>query len=257
MFEQLQSLNLRYLWSTRRYLVLSVGLFTLTALMAIFALYRQIQTNFDVYGNLKKGRAQIQKLEKKNAQLSQLESSELLQASDQINLSLPSQKPVTPLLLGLNAVSRTAGVTLDSVALSPGEVSTDSGQIAQKKSGKFDSLDLELTVSGTLDQINVFLREIERFAPFSTVSNLELSKKSRDDTNSAFEADLIITTYYFSQTVKVTTDSLASVTLTAGQQEALASIKSFLFPQYQQPTNIQGGGLEDLFGIEELEVIGQ
>ncbi|HEX7017367.1 MAG TPA: type 4a pilus biogenesis protein PilO [Patescibacteria group bacterium] len=257
MFEKIQSLNLRLLWHTRRYFVMAIGLFVLAGLMALLALYRQIMTNLELYGKLNTARERVERLQRKSAQLSQLESSELLQAASQINQSLPSQKPLTPLLIGLNAVSRTAGVTVENVALQPGEVSTDSGTPVARRNGKYDVMELELTVGGTLDQINVFLRDIERFAPFSTVSNLALSKTEAEAATQQFEAELIITTYYFTQSVKVTTDSMASVTLNAGQQQALESIRGFLFPQYDQPTNIQGGGLEDLFGIEEIEVLSQ
>lgn len=256
MFDKLNEINYRYLWITRRYFLYAVGLFALSALAAFFAVYSQVQTDLGLYSKLTTGRERVDRLERKNIQLSQLGSSELMITADKINQSLPSQKPLTPLLLGLNSVALTAGVAIDEVSLTPGEVATDSAKVAQtgpNRNQKYDSMDLELTVSGTLDEINTFLQDIERFAPFSSVSSLSLSKRVRD-TQGTFDAELIVTTYYFTQPVKVTTDSLASVTLTTSQQDALRRIQGFLFPQYQQPSGIQGGGLEDLFGIDQLQV---
>lgn len=257
MFGKLSELNYRYLWITRRYFIFAVGLFALSAVMAFFAVYAQIQTDLSLYGKLTTGRERVERLRRKNLQLSQLESSELMATADKINKSLPSQKPLTPLLVGLNAVSQTAGVGIEEVSLSPGEVATDSTKVTASgpnRDQKYDSMDLELTVSGSLAQINTFLHDIESFAPFSSVSSLSLSKRARD-TEGKFDAELIVTTYYFTQSVKVTTDSLASVTLTTSQQQAMQKIQGFLFPQYAQPNNIQGGGLEDLFGIKQLEVV--
>lgn len=255
MLEQLNDLNYRYIWLTRRYLVYAVGLFALSGLIAFFALYNQIQTDLSLYSNMTAGQARVEKLRLKNLQLSQLGTSELMVSAQQVNASLPSQKPLTPLLLGLNAVANTAGVNIDEISLSPGEVATDSAFIPRtgpNRNQKYDAIDLELTVSGTLDEINTFLRDIERFAPFSSVSSLSLSKRVRD-TEGMFDAELIVTTYYFAQSVTVSVDSLASVTLTTSQQEALQKIRGFLFPEYVQPTTIEGGGLEDLFGIDQLE----
>lgn len=291
-----QKINYRYLVHTRRFALLGAGLVTFTLGVVGFLIVPQISTALDQYSQLQKQEDLISQLEVKSQQLLQLPQSQLFASSTQINSVMPSRKPLLELLSALNEVAGKAGVRYSDLSLSPGKVASEGAQLAVVRTGATNSagagttgtsgtsagvtsrtsnrpaqssgvssgtsgseaLAVSLKATGTLANINIFLREIERVAPLTTVTKLSLIERTgtRVDPDSAFEADLEIQTYFFTKSVSATlTSPIPQITI--NQQTIMNELASYLYPSVISQDMIRGGGLEDLFGIEQLEIISQ
>ena len=116
---------------------------------------------------------------------------------------------------------------------------------------KYETLHLDLSVSGKIDNINDFLRQIENIAPFTTVTEMSLNEKTNtsvDDSFSknTFEAKLTISTYFFTRNLNTNIDA-ALPELTVIQREIIDQLQNFTYTDIDEQYQIQGGGLENLF----------
>lgn len=286
-----QKINYRYLVHTRRYALIAGGLVVFTLGVIVFLIVPQINTALEQYSQLQKQEDLISQLEVKSQQLLQLPQSQLFASSTQINSVMPSRKPLLELLSALNEVAGNAGVRYSDLSLSPGKVASEGAQLAVPRVGSgttgssaagsagaasrtsnrpaqpaglssgisgSEALAVSLKATGTLANINIFLREIERVAPLTTVTKLSLIERTgtRVDPDSAFEADMEIQTYFFTKSVSATlTSPIPQITI--DQQTIMNELATYRYPSVISQDMIRGGGLQDLFGIEQLEIIEQ
>lgn len=284
-----QKINYRYLVHTRRYALIAAGLVVFTLGVLFFLIIPQINTALEQYSQLQKQEELISQLELKSQQLLQLPQSQLFSSSTQINSVMPSRKPLLELLSALNEVAGNAGVRYSDLSLSPGKVASEGAALvvpatnarttgtsaagsagaASRTSNRpvqaagvssgiagSEALAVSLKATGTLANINIFLREIERVAPLTTVTKLSLIERTgtRVDPDSAFEADMEIQTYFFTKSVSATLTSPIPQ-LTIDQQTIMNELATYRYPSVISQDMIRGGGLQDLFGIEQLEII--
>jgi Tfp pilus assembly protein PilO len=268
----LKHLSYRYWLINRQQFVWSLG-FILVAVILVFAVVvPQFSTVRELYSTLQKHTTTADKLQKKAEELEKFATSALAAKSGKITDTLPSKKPLLEILTGLSVAAGQTGVKFEDIALNPGKISTESAKpnapkapVAAKAkpgvaSGKnYDQMELELTISGSLFQVNDFVKKVETLAPLATVTKLSLAplsgkKVSEEETAARFEADLSISTYFFSQSVKTTLESALPV-IGQKEQQTLAELDSFFFPDVSQPQTIQGGGVQDLFNADSLQFI--
>jgi hypothetical protein len=255
-----QQNNLKYIYNTRRYLVWS-GFFGLLAIILIFAsLVPQINSISELYSDLIKENKRVAQLRIKVAQLVNSNDSLIMTNADKINQTLPSKKPLLELLTALNGVGNKSKVRFDDISLTPGKISTDSAETKQssrKKSKaassttKHETLHLDVTVTGGINNINLFLTEIEQIAPFTTITAMTLNEKSIDNAtidsgDAVFEAKLTISTYFFSKSISVNVDAKLPE-LTVSQREIIDNLQGFTYSTIEQQDEIKGGGLDNLF----------
>lgn len=262
--------NLRYILNTRRFLAMMVGVVVLSIGMLIFVLLPQITSVTELLSELDSTNTEVQNLELKVNQLNNLPNSDLLAQKSKIDRILPSKKPLLDLLSAFEQVAAKTDVTFSDVSLSPGLISTDSAQLDPKssanarllanrrKSSDYDQIDLDLKVVGTFVNINLFLQEIEKVAPMTTITSMSLREKNVANSDGQnvlnFEAELVTTSYFYTKSVSSSVRSPLPE-LNSDQMKILADINSFYIPNISEQTRIQGGGLEDLFGINvEQEV---
>ncbi len=272
-----QKFNYRYLVHTRRYALIAAGLVLFILLVLGFLIFPQVTSLVDQYSKLQSAQKTIAQLESKSQQLQRLPQSQLFTSGIQINSVLPSRKPLLELLSAMNEVAGASGVSYSELSLSPGKVASEGATLTAAKSpagaksskpvttarsnsgvSGSEALAVNLKVTGSLANINIFLRDIERVAPLTTVTKLSLIERTgtKIDPNEAFEADLEIETYFFTQVVSATLAAPVP-TLTVNQQLLMNEITSYRYPVILSQDMIRGGGLKDLFGIEQLEVITQ
>ena len=130
---------------------------------------------------------------------------------------------------------------------------------AKKKRTDVDTFTIKLTVRGSLDQINRFLELINQVAPLTNVTQTELNLGGKSvlaklGIKTDFEADIVLETYFFTQPILSTVDSpLPEV---SGQEETvITELNNFIYQSAVQPDQVFGGGLQDLFGVEELQFL--
>jgi Tfp pilus assembly protein PilO len=262
-----EQLNQRYLLVTRRFATLAASVVAVCVLLVVLIVVPQIQSTVQVFSDLQDANEDVSNLERKVAQLQNLPQSILLQASDDINAVLPSKKPLLELLSAYNQLAIQTGVQFSDVSLAPGVISTQSAQVTtaggrraaptRRRSTEYDQLDLSLKVTGNLNDINIFLQQVEEIAPVTTVTSMSLSERRlrlAEQVETVFEADLVTSSYFYTESVTAAVRA-AVPTLSADQQEVITEIQSYYVPQVNEQTTIQGGGLEDLFGLSEVDLL--
>jgi len=280
---QLSGITPKYLLETRRYLTLTVAIAIVSLLVVFIGIMPQIRTSLDLQQKSATEGKKLQAWEKKAQQLEQILTPEILSQIDNVNILLPSRKPLLELLSSLNLVANQAQVTFTGIEISPGSIATDSaglqtdaasGKAVKKAKGKAssasDSLDMKITVQGSLANLNSFFELVERTAPLTTVTSLSLQPKaqtvsltssgslsaptaSQSAIAQPYEADIDVSTAYFTQSISAAIDA-ALPDLNRSQQQIVTDLSTFTVRPLEAQNGIQGGGLQDLFGVTEPQV---
>lgn len=259
MIEKKRTFNWRLFVATRRYLALTIAFSAATLAILFLAIYPQIGTLTATQRKLKSEQAVVEKLRRKSIELEQIKTLPEFAQADVVNEVLPSHKPVLELLTSLNNAAVTSQVVISDFTISPGEIATDStkAQIKTKKSsGNFDVLKLDLSVSGPLGNVEKFMTLIERISPITTITNLSLSRRiagSEEAEEVEAKADLSLSTYFFTQSIKAAIESPLPQIGTK-EQNIFQTVQEFLPSNLESQTEVQGGGQTDFFGIEKLEL---
>lgn len=264
---KLPALSARYLFDSRRYLMMSIGAAVVTVLLLVIGIIPQVQTIFELQGKTVSQQGKVEKLEVKVTQLEEILSPEVIAQIEKVDLLLPSKKPLLELLTSLNQVAGQSQVTFTGIELSPGSIASDStavagdrpsrGSVGTGGSADADTLEIELKVQGSLDQLNQFFALVEKTAPVSTIMSLSLSPQSQGGVFSdqaveivgdIYEAEVKVATAYFTKPVSAAVDAPLPA-LSQTQQQFLAEIAQFTVTELAPQQDILGGGLNDLFGV--------
>jgi hypothetical protein len=269
MFEKVKHINRRYLLQTRRMATMAAALGAIGVGLLVFVFVPQVQSIFELLDDKSKADKQVATLGKKVAQLQVFPQSQLLAQADEINSVLPSKKPLLELLTSYNQIARQVNVSFADVSLSPGKISTEAATLSKsakrskskstgsRKKTDYEEIEIEITVIGPLSNVQRFLDAIETVAPVTTVTKMTLNEKKaiiRQDEDQLeekiYEAKLVTTTYFFTKSVTATINSPVPE-LTADQNKVMAEVGTFTIPNISEQTRITGGGLQDLFGIDD------
>lgn len=265
------TLNLKSLVNNRPYLLYS-GLISLISLIVLFSgITPQVNNIFDLQRDIKAGDEELKLLSRKTADLENIEAKAAYGSLDSVNKVLPSKKPLLELLTALNLVAEQNNVSFANLSLSPGEISSQSAELldgAKKTSSKnkkktsqsknkegYDALSVELEVAGLFSDVQKFFIDIEKVAPLTNISSLSLDIKSADIIRASDEvnAELVLQTYFFTQSVTANLDSPLP-DIGRKELEIIDEVKSYLYPTANVQLQIQGGGLQDLFGLNNQEL---
>ena len=262
--EDLKDINIRYWIYTRRPVLLAVAGVILALMIVVLAITPQIQEMFSIQQDISAEEKKVASLQQKILALQQAATLPIVDKSDQINDLLPSKKPLLEILTSLNTAAGDSGVSFTNIEVAPGTISTGSAEVQQPttnqrrasqaeatQKSRSSKLDLRVTVEGDLEQINQFLETIELMAPFSNVTGISLNerRKNNDDNQRPFEAELVLTTYYFTQPIVAAVEAPLP-DIQVDEEAFISEIDSFQFPTVNQATVVRGGGLDDLFGVE-------
>jgi hypothetical protein len=237
--------------------------------LVIVPQFNQILTTQTKLGQEKKLLTQLQN---KTQALNESQTLDLVNQAKLVDSALPSHKPLLELMTSLNFVASWAQVSITDIQLSPGEISTDSAQAtpntkavatsskAKKVTPKtYKNLDVDLTVEGGLDKLNLFLKNLENTVPFSTITKFTLAEIRTRTLNDGtavnpvknYKAELTVSTYYFTQSINA---ALAAPITPVGnnEQQILTKLQSYTVLNQAQQKEIQGGGSQDLFGVGKI-----
>lgn len=247
--------NFRYLLITRKFMVWAVGLGALSVIVFMTAIFPQVSSIWTMQAKLSSEQKGIAQLQKKVVELQEITTSPTLTQIQRVNVVLPSKKPLLELLGSLNTAVNSSGVKITSLQLSPGKIASDAAALAalttNKRTGTYDRLNVEMTAQGSLSSLNQFFQSIENIAPLTTVTGITLNKQQRpgEQETLGFQADIAITTYYFTQSVTAALEAPLPK-LDAKDDQTITDIRQVITTnQVDQPLQIQGGGLQDLFGV--------
>lgn len=266
MIKQERKFNWRLFARNRRHLLFAVGIVVCTVLLILKALFPLAQAVLEANQQLVKKGQTTKQLEEKLRRLEELDNSVFLEKQELVNGILPSKKPVLELLTGLNVVAAKAGVRFSDFQVSPGLIASSSAETAKTSGDKkgstkdknYDALVVQVTIEGSFNQVQNFLREVERLAPLTTVTDLDLSIR-REDNSGIVQADdpasaeLKLDTYYYTQSLSAALTAPLPP-MTATHDELVEQLQEFTFPTRQQQEQILEGDIYDLFGITGAEI---
>lgn len=267
--EKKQEINLKSLLTNRRYLVISVFSGIIGLMIVFMGIIPQINQNFDMNREIKTEQEKLKSLIQKVSDLENVSAQEAFSSVGLVNQILPSKKPLLELLAALNASAAKDGVVFTNLSLSPGEIASESAQFLDRakttskrkkktapvsKEG-YSSLDVELEVSGIFSDIQEFLLNIEKVAPLINIKSLSLNIKSENiiRPTDQVEAELVVSVYYFTQTVSAALES-SLPDIGRREQEIISEVNGYFYPSVNVQEQIVGGGLEDLFGLSSEEI---
>jgi Tfp pilus assembly protein PilO len=244
-------LNLRIFLTTRRNLAIAIVLGLASAGLVLFAVIPQVQEAYELYNQSATERPKLQKLQAKLSELSDLAFTPEYAQIGRVNAALPSKKPLLELLTGLNTVSAISLVSIDTFELNPGLIASEGAELAAG-SGPYDRLTVQLQLTGTFESIQEFMIQLERISPLTTITSLDLTDpKENSDGVSILSAEMMTETYYFTQPIRVTVDAPIP-TIAQAEKEVLRKLEEFSVTDLPSQTEVRGGGLDDLFGVESL-----
>lgn len=95
-----------------------------------------------------------------------------------IDNALPKDKKQTEILAQLQNIAGASGLTISTISMpSPIGVPTSTSQTI--KSGQVLALPISFQLSGTYDQLQTFLKKVERLNRFTNVTNLGISRPDK------------------------------------------------------------------------------
>ncbi len=260
----LDKIDFTYLLQTRRELMMGVAMLLVSAVLLFVAIIPQVRQAFSTYGSLRASQEDTKDLARKVSQLQQISSTPVVRRAEDVNRLLPSTKPLLELLGGLQVAASESQVSFEDVLLQPGLVATEGADIAAAvqqntpRGTAYDTLDLELTVAGDLEDINRFFRAVERLAPFTSVTRMSLvetiDRGAGGQVVRIFSADMVISSYFFIKPITATLGAPLPA-ISQQQQALLEELDSYTFPDFENSEVNRQGGLEDLFGISRDQIL--
>ncbi len=222
----------------------------------MFAILPQITSITETRAKLTTQQKEVKAI---NLKLQELEANRLspeFSQVDTVNQVLPTKKPLLELMTSLNAISGLTQVTISDLKINPGQIATDSSQLrtstVPNKNG-YDSLELNLAVSGQLANIQRFLSLIEQVSPITTITKINLNRSSKVASGSAAtKADLTLSVHYFTQEVK--SSLMAPLPkITQREKEIFQTIQKFTIPVSDTTNQVEGGGNTNPFPVDAIE----
>lgn len=244
----------------RKSLAVAIGLGIVSACLVIFAIIPQFQETLELNSQLNTEKPKLDRLQRKLVELDNIQFSPEFSQREIVEAALPSRKPLLELLTSLHTISEADNVSITEFFLNPGLVATDEASIVAEAARRrntvgVDTIEVEMTVSGTFDDVGKFLIDLEKISPFTTIVQLGLSSRvSGDDfTEQArdMQAQIITQSYFFTQSIAASVEAPLPV-LNQLEQNVLRDLADFSTIDLPEQLEITGGGLEDLFGVDPL-----
>ncbi len=253
--------NYKVIWTTRKYMVFTVGIIAVAVAIAGLGIYPQISESFALRSEYVEEKPKLDKLQAKLAELQNILFTEEFVHAPLVNEALPSNKPLLEFLTSLNSIAVANNIAVKNFEINPGVIATDASQVTQtsKSKGPVDNLELDLEIEGKFDELQAFLLDIEQISPFTTITTLSLGKgTSAADrgTDKLITAALTTKTYFFVQTIKATVEAPLPK-LGANDRNVLNALAEFKASDLPIQTEIIGGGVEDPFGVGKIEILEQ
>lgn len=246
--------------TNRKQMLISVVLGVVSFGLVFLAIIPQFQEFWTLKSELDKEIPRLTKLKQKLVELENIQFTPEFAQSEIVNNALPSKKPLLELLSSLSSIAAESSVQIKDFDLNPGIIASDTAELQAyyaKKLSKdgIDTLDISMNAVGSFENIQVFLINLEKISPFTTINTLSLNSSVRGDDFNEQELNMLakLTTksHFFTQTVSAAIEAPLPI-LSFKEQNVLEELASFSSSDLPEQLEIKGGGLEDLFGVDPI-----
>lgn len=158
--------------------------FVLLACAGMFFLFvkPKIEEIYIAKENIKQETEKLKRLTEKASFLKTLDDLKLSEDLKIITTALPSEKDVPSFMSTVNLLAQEASISVSSIQLSPGKISTDSSRMERgQKTEVLDELGgklpIDLEIEGTFDTVKTFLVKMAKAMPIQTVKSISFTRK--------------------------------------------------------------------------------
>jgi Tfp pilus assembly protein PilO len=245
MFINQKQFNWRLFVYTRMNLLLGIGVIIAGVMILALATWPQISSILETQTKIAKEKKELQKVSVKLQELDAIKISPEFKDTDTVNGVLPSKKPLLEFMTSLNSIASLTNVVISDLKISPGQIATASSELktASRRTNKnsYDALDLNLAVSGQLNDIQRFLSLIEQISPITTITKIDLNRevKVNDGGSIKTKADLDLRVHYFTQ--QITTSLTTTLPQITQRERTIFKTIYVTLPVSDSPTKIEGG----------------
>jgi hypothetical protein len=256
-----QEFNLEIFFRTRKYLIFTIGFGLLSVGLLFLAAIPQFKQAWSLRSQHQSELPKLAQLKQKLASLEGVRFSPEFAQIGLVNQALPSKKPLLDLMVSLNGIAISSDATIESFELSPGLIASDAAtaNAASKiisNQGDVDTLEVTMVVTGNNAAVQKFILDVEKMAPFTTITQLSLSSLLQEGDeiigfNDLREAHITTSTFFFTKSIQAAVEApLPEISMP--EREVLTALADLIPTNLPSQTTILGGGLEDLFGVDPL-----
>jgi Tfp pilus assembly protein PilO len=192
----------------------------------------KISETIEAHKSLGKVEADLAAAEKKLSQLESVDEAEVLQLGRELRTALPAQKPYYEMLLLLQQLGAKTGVALGDFELNPGAIATESAELPKTSKEGYVSLETELSVSGTTEQVSEFITNVQSSLPLLLVREITISGDKQDATEDIRQVSLNLDILYMADVPQTSTVTLTPLPpLSSSVDEVTRAIAGYYDPQ--------------------------
>ena len=170
-----------------------------------------------IYTNIQKDRERNTKLQAKVHDLETLNEYELSEKSEILLMALPSLKNPAGMIVLVGELAENNGLLVESLNVSPGEVATESAEIAE-----VEKLVFKLSLAGEISQFLNFLKITGESLPL-----IDLQIKSFDISGQSFTTEVSLIGYYSGLPKTLGKADSAVPKLSNQEEELLEQLRKF------------------------------
>jgi hypothetical protein len=157
---------------------MAVGIAGAALILLLVAIIPLYQNTTDLLAQIKAKGVERDALSTKVSLMSQLDTNVLASRVQTLDQALPPRKDVLTYLVAIDGLSKQLGLSFGGISLSPGDVSTGSAAAKGPTVAGLQSLDTDIKISGSGDNVYTFLRTIEQVLPLMQIKNVKVSVSS-------------------------------------------------------------------------------
>ncbi len=163
----------------------AIGIAVGTLILLVVATIPLFGSASEMTGKITAKRKESRELTDKVSILSGLDVEVLNERVRILDQALPPRKDVVLYLSAIDGLSRELNLNFGGISLSPGEVTEATGSAtkasASKKFTGLDTLETDIDITGTQENIYAFLRLVEESVPLMTITDVKVSGVSADN----------------------------------------------------------------------------
>lgn len=198
----------------------------------------------------------LKKAEKKISQLKAVDEAQISGLSASFKQALPTQKPYYEVLLLLQQLGAKTGVVLGDFELNPGSLASESAKTDKVKTKDgYVTLDTELRLTGSTDQISAFVVGLHESLPLLKVQSISIGKSSSEDQTDLRTVSLALQVLYKTDPQAGSVQAVGVeplVPLSGTVSEVSQSLSQYYNPELEAqlvPEPINGSPRTDIFNF--------
>lgn len=198
---------------------------------------------FQLRRDLGKQKEELARLSQKVAVLEGYDQNELQIRSEQVLKVLPTEKDAPFVLATVRGLTSRHNLELESLTIEVGEISTESAQTKTKEKA-LPSLDLQLSVAGSLNDFYDFLSALESTTPIMRINQVDFSRQG-----TTVEDQIQLSSYYLMVPKTIGKTDRQIIPLTSKEETIYQELSQYKSAPTGETLPLVGSGKENPFAF--------